>query len=213
MEEKLENEKWAVKFCVKFGEGKHNIKKGETMSRIGNQVIKLKKGVDLCLGEDRQVLIQGGGQSLHVRLPKNLELKQEEGQVRITRTKEDSQTRSLHGLTRALIQNAVTGISQGWSKSLELNGVGYRARLAGNKLELSLGYSHPIVYDIPKGIEIKVEKQTKLNVKGADKELVGLVAHQIRSFRPVEPYLAKGVKYSEEKVRRKAGKSGGGDKK
>ena len=183
------------------------------MSRIGKQIIKLEKGVELCLGENRQVLIRGGGQSLQVCLPENLELKQKEGQVHITRTKEDSQTRSLHGLTRALIQNAVTGVSQGWSKSLELNGVGYRASLVGNKLELSLGYSHPIVYDIPKGIEIKVEKQTKLNIKGADKELVGLAAHQIRSFRPVEPYLAKGVKYSDELVRRKAGKSGGGEKK
>ena len=183
------------------------------MSRIGKQMIKREKAVELSLGENRQVLIKGNGKSLQVPLPENLELQQEGDQVFITRTKEDGKTRSLHGLTRALIQNAVTGISRGWSKSLELNGVGYRASLSGGQLELNLGYSHPIVYEIPKGIEIKVEKQTKLSIKGADKELVGLTAHQIKSFRPVEPYLAKGVKYSDEQVHRKAGKSGGGEKK
>ena len=179
------------------------------MSRIGNQIIHLEKGIEVCLNSDRQVLIKGGGKVLQVSLPENLELKQEEAKVFITRTKEDRKTRSLHGLTRALIQNAVTGVFKGWSKTLELNGVGYRAHLAGKKLELNLGYSHPIVYDIPEGIEIQVEKQTKLCIRGADKELVGLTAHQIRNYRPVEPYLAKGVKYSDETVRRKAGKSGG----
>ena len=202
MEERLENGEWAVKFCVRFGEG-------ENMSRIGKQVIRLEKGIEVGLDANRQVLIKGKGKSLKVPLPENLELKQEEDKVSITRMKEDGRTRSLHGLTRALIQNAVTGISKGWNKSLELNGVGYRAHLAGRKLELNLGYSHPIVYDIPEGIEIKVEKQTKVFIQGADKELVGLTAHQIRNYRPVEPYLAKGVKYSDEKVRRKVGKSTG----
>lgn len=183
------------------------------MSRIGKQVIKLDKGMELNVDENRQVHVRGGGKSLQIPLPENLELKKEGDQVSLIRTKEDNKTCSLHGLTRALIQNAVTGISKGWSKSLELNGVGYKASLSGGKLELSLGYSHPISYSIPKGIEIKVEKQTRLNIKGVDKELVGLTAHQIRSFRPVEPYLAKGVKYTDEQVRRKAGKSGGGDKK
>ena len=183
------------------------------MSRIGKQVIKLEKDVSVRVGEGSQVLVQKGNQSLQISLPENLELKQEEDKIFIKRAKEDKKTRSLHGLTRALIQNAVTGVTKGWSKSLELNGVGYRANLSGGKLELSLGYSHPIVYSIPKGIEIKVEKQTKLHITGADKELVGLTAHQIKSYRPVEPYLAKGIKYSNEKVRRKAGKSGGGDKK
>lgn len=183
------------------------------MSRIGKQIIKLEKGVEVSLNSDCQVLIKSGGKSLQVPLPENLELKQEEDKVYITRTKEDGKTRSLHGLTRALIQNAVTGVSKGWSKSLELNGVGYRANLAGRKLELNLGYSHPVTYNIPEGIEIKVEKQTKLYIQGADKELVGLTAHQIRNYRPVEPYLAKGVRYSDEQVRRKTGKSGGGEKK
>ena len=183
------------------------------MSRIGNKVVKLEKGIEVSLDRDRQILVKAGAKSLKVPLPESLELKVEEGTVSVSRLKEDKKTRSLHGLTRALLQNAVTGLSKGWSKSLELNGVGYRAVLSGQNLELNLGYSHPIVYKVPQGIEIKVEKQTKLNITGADKELVGLTAHQIKSYRPVEPYLAKGIKYSDEQVRRKAGKSGGGDKK
>ncbi|MDE0092302.1 MAG: 50S ribosomal protein L6 [Oligoflexia bacterium] len=183
------------------------------MSRIGKQIVKLEKGIEVSLGKGRQVLIKAGAKSLEVPLPENLELKLEEGTVSLTRLKEDKKTRSLHGLTRALLQNAVTGLSKGWSKSLELNGVGYRAVLSGQNLELNLGFSHPIVYRIPQGIEIKVEKQTKVHITGFNKELVGLTAHQIRSYRPVEPYLAKGIKYSDEQIRRKAGKSGGGDKK
>lgn len=183
------------------------------MSRIGKKIITLEKGFTVRLDENRQVVVQGGGKSLQIPLPENLELKQEGDKISILRNKEDGKTRSLHGLTRALIYNAVKGLSQGWSKSLELNGVGYRANLSGKKLELSLGYSHPVVYNVPEGIEVKVEKQTRIHIKGVNKELVGLTAHQIRNFRPVEPYLAKGVKYSDEQVRRKAGKSGGGEKK
>ena len=183
------------------------------MSRIGKKIIKLEKGVELSLGSDRRILVKSGSKSLYVPLPENLGLEIEGGIASLVRLKEDKKARSLHGLTRALLQNAVTGLSKGWSKSLELNGVGYKAVLSGQNLELNLGYSHPIVYKIPQGIEIKVEKQTKLNITGIDKGLVGLTAHQIRSYRPVEPYLAKGIKYSDEQVRRKAGKSGGGDKK
>ena len=183
------------------------------MSRIGKQIIKLEKGTEVSLTNDRQIFIKAGSKSLKIPLPENLELKAEGETVRLMRLAENKKTRSVHGLTRALLQNAVTGLSKGWSKSLELNGVGYRAVLSGQNLELNLGYSHSIVYKIPEGIEIKVEKQTKVHVTGADKELVGLTAHQIRSYRPVEPYLSKGIKYSDEQVRRKAGKSGGGDKK
>ena len=184
------------------------------MSRIGKQIIKLNKGMEVCLDENRQVCIKSGAKSLQVPLPESLELKQEQDCLEIICLKEDKKTKSLHGLTRALIQNAVRGLSEGWSKSLELNGVGYRASLSGDKLELSLGFSHPIVYKIPQGVEMKVEKQTKIYIKGADKELVGLTAHQIRNYRPIEPYLAKGVRYVNEQVRRKSGKSAvGGDKK
>ena len=183
------------------------------MSRIGKQIIKLEKGIEVSLGSDRQILVKAGSKSLNVPLPENLELKTEGETVSLTRLAEDKKTRALHGLTRALLQNAVTGLSKGWSKSLELNGVGYRAVLSGQNLELNLGFSHPIVYKVPQGIEIKVEKQTKVHISGVDRELVGLTAHQIKSYRPVEPYLAKGIKYSDEQVRRKAGKSGGGEKK
>ncbi len=183
------------------------------MSRIGMQVINLEKGVEVSLSSEGQVLVKGGGTVLKVPLDKNLELKQEDGTVLVVRKSEDKKTRSLHGLTRALIQNAVTGVSKGWSKGLELNGVGYRASVSGKNLELSLGYSHPIQYKIPEGIEVKVEKQTKILIQGKDKELVGRTAYQIRNYRSVEPYLGKGVKYTDEIVRRKAGKSGGGEKK
>ena len=182
------------------------------MSRIGKQIIKLEKGIQLKLADDRKILVQLGNHSLTIALPENINLKQDQETVSLTRSKEDKKTKSLHGLTRALLQNAVMGLSKGWSKSLELNGVGYKATVSGNKLEMNLGFSHPIHYKIPEGIEIKVEKQIKIHISGRDKELVGLTAHQIRSYRPVEPYLAKGIKYSDEQVRRKAGKSSG-DKK
>ncbi|MBC6415481.1 MAG: 50S ribosomal protein L6 [Bdellovibrionales bacterium] len=182
------------------------------MSRIGKQLIKLEKGIQVKK-EGSFCLVQAGAKSLKVPLPENLEMKVQGDAVQLSRLREDKKTKSLHGLTRVLLSNAVIGLSKGWSKSLELNGVGYKASVSGKKLELNLGYSHPIFYNIPSGIEIKVEKQTKVFVKGVDKALVGLTAHQIRSYRPVEPYLSKGVKYSDEQVRRKAGKSGSGDKK
>lgn len=182
------------------------------MSRIGKQLITLEKGVEVSLTPDSKILVKNGGESLSVPLYDNLELKQADGKVSITRTSEDQKTRALHGLCRSLVQNAVVGLSKGWSKSLELNGVGYKASVSGKKLELNLGYSHPINYKIPEDIEIKIEKQTKVLIQGKDKELVGRTAHQIRSYRPVEPYLGKGVRYSDEVVRRKSGKSGG-DKK
>jgi large subunit ribosomal protein L6 len=127
----------------------------------------------------------------------------------LTRKNETKEARSLHGMYRALIQNAVTGVGKGFTRTLELHGVGYRANVSGKKLEMSLGFSHPIVFEIPDGIEIKVEKQTNIAVNGADRGLVGQVAAKIRSFRPPEPYLGKGVRYADEKLRRKAGKSAG----
>lgn len=180
------------------------------MSRIGKQLIKFEKGTEIQqLADKRMVSVKAGGKSLDIPLPEHLKIEVADGTISLTRLKEDKKTKSLHGLTRVLIQNAVTGLSKGWKKSLELNGVGYKAILSGKNLELNLGYSHPITYKIPEGIDIKVEKQTKLHITGIDKALVGLTAHQIRNYRPVEPYLAKGVRYSDEQVRRKAGKSGG----
>ena len=184
------------------------------MSRIGNQIIETSSNIQVQVNE-AEVVLTSGAKSLQIPLPENLEIKKEEGKLQVIRKSEDKKTRSLHGLTKALLQNAVTGLTKGWKKSLEMNGVGYKANLKGQKLELNLGFSHPIIYDIPKGVEIKVDKQTKLEISGIDRALVGLTAHQIKSYRPVEPYMAKGIKYSDEVVRRKAGKSaaGGGEKK
>ena len=133
-----------------------------------------------------------------------------EGKTLVLSRKEESKSASsLHGMYRALTQNAVTGVAKGFTKALELHGVGYRATVAGKKLEMSLGFSHPVIYEIPEGIDIKVDKQTNISVTGFDRALVGAVAAKIRSFRPPEPYLGKGVRYSDEKIRRKAGKSAG----
>ena len=127
----------------------------------------------------------------------------------LTRADDSKESKSLHGLYKVLLQNAVTGVSTGFTKSLEMHGVGYRGNVQGKKLELALGFSHPISFDIPEGIEIKVEKQTTVIVTGADKAQVGQVAAKIRGFRPPEPYLGKGVRYVGEHIRRKAGKSAG----
>ncbi|MCY4513126.1 MAG: 50S ribosomal protein L6 [Bdellovibrionales bacterium] len=179
------------------------------MSRVGKQAILLGKDVTVRLSEARQVIVQGKGKTMEVPFYPELELKTEGEQLLITRKKDDTKTRSLHGLSRALIQNAVKGVTEGWSKVLLLNGVGYKAAVSGSTLNLNLGYSHPIHYEIPKGIEVKVEKNTRIVISGINRELVGQTAQKIRSFRPPEPYLGKGVKYEEEVIRKKAGKSGG----
>ena len=178
------------------------------MSRVGKQVVLLEKDVTVRLSGDYQVLVQGKGKSLEVPFYPELELKTEEGRVFVIRKNDDARSRSLHGLSRALIQNAVKGVTEGWSKTLLLNGVGYKSAVAGKTLTLNLGYSHPIKYDIPEGIDIKVEKNTRVIISGTDRELVGRTAQKIRGFRPPEPYLGKGVKYEDEVIRKKAGKSG-----
>ena len=178
------------------------------MSRVGKQAVVLRPGVTVRLAGPRLVTVQGKGGSLEVPFHPELDLKTEEGKVFVTRKGDDARSRSLHGLSRALIYNAVCGVTEGWSKTLLLNGVGYKAAVQGKVLNLSLGYSHPVNHEIPKGIEIKVEKNTKVTVSGADRELVGRTAQKIRSYRPPEPYLGKGVKYEDEVIRKKAGKSG-----
>ena len=181
------------------------------MSRIGKKPVILPQGVTVESSVS-EVTVKSGGKSLQVPLWPHLSLQKEADRVSVTRERDDKRTRSFHGLCRSLIQNAVTGLSKGWSKSLSLSGVGYKARVAGGQLELHLGFSHPISVPIPQGIDMKVEKQTLLTVTGADRELVGRTAQGIRALRPPEPYLGKGVKYTDEVLRRKAGKSGG-DKK
>ena len=176
------------------------------MSRIGRAPVYFDKAVQVTVNGDA-VVVKGAKTSMTVKLRPQVKAKVEDGKIVLTRANEDTETRAYHGLYRALLQNAVVGVTQGWTRELDLNGVGYRANVAGKKLELTLGYSHPISYGIPDGIEIKVDKQTKIIVTGANRDLVGQVAAKIRGFRPPEPYLGKGVKYADERIRRKAGKS------
>ncbi len=178
------------------------------MSRIGKAPVHFDDKVKVSV-LNSLVSVKGAKETLSIPLRPEVKATIEGNTVVLTRANDTKVAKSLHGLYRALIQNAVTGVSKGFTKTLEMQGVGYRANVAGKKLELSLGYSHPIHFDIPEGIEIKVEKQTTVNITGASKELVGQVAAKIRGFRPPEPYLGKGVRYSDEKIRRKAGKSAG----
>jgi large subunit ribosomal protein L6 len=179
------------------------------MSRVGKAPVTVGSGVKVTITPANEVIVQGAKFTQKVAMRPEVTAKFEDGQIVLIRKDDTQSVRALHGLYRALVQNAVTGVSTGFSKSLDLVGVGYRAAVSGKKLELSLGYSHPINFPIPEGIEIKVDKQTNIVVSGASKELVGQVAAKIRGFRPPEPYLGKGVKYSDEKLRRKEGKSAG----
>lgn len=179
------------------------------MSRIGKAPVVFDNTVQVSVTPANEVVVKGAKSSLKIGMTANVSAKIEAGKVVLTRKDDSKESRAMHGLYRALIQNAVTGVTKGFSKGLELQGVGYRANVAGKKLELSLGFSHPVIFDIPEGIEIKVDKQTALTITGPSKELVGQVAAKIRSFRPPEPYLGKGVRYTGEQLRRKAGKSAG----
>lgn len=179
------------------------------MSRIGRSPVYFESGVQVSVTSKNEVVVKGAKSSLTVPMRNIVSAKVDGNQVVFSRVNDEPRSRAFHGLYRALVQNAVTGVSKGWSRELTLNGVGYRAAVSGKLLELNLGYSHPIKYPIPEGIEIKVEKNTTLMVTGPDRGKVGQVAAKIRSFRPPEPYLGKGVKYSDEQIRRKAGKSAG----
>lgn len=179
------------------------------MSRIGRSPVYFDDKVQVAVTPANEVVVKGAKSSLTIKMRPEVSAKLEGKKVILLRSSESKEAKSLHGLYRALVQNAVTGVSTGFTKALELHGVGYRANVAGKKLELSLGFSHPISFDIPEGIEIKVEKQTAISISGASRELVGQVAAKVRSFRPPEPYLGKGVRYTGEHIRRKAGKSAG----
>jgi large subunit ribosomal protein L6 len=176
------------------------------MSRVGKAPVYFDKAVQVTVGPT-EIVVKGAKETQKVPLHPGITANMGEGQIELVC--EDDEKKNFWGLTRALLQNAVTGVSTGWRKDLELNGVGYRASVSGKKLEVNVGYSHPVHYDIPEGIDIKVEKQTKISVQGADRQRVGQVASVIRGFRPPEPYLGKGIKYSDEVIRRKAGKAAG----
>ncbi|MBX2987373.1 MAG: 50S ribosomal protein L6 [Bdellovibrionaceae bacterium] len=179
------------------------------MSRIGKAPVIFDDKVQVTVTPSNEVIVKGAKTQLSIPMRSEVSAKVDGKKVVLTRNSESKEARSLHGLYRALLQNAVTGVSKGFSRGLELHGVGYRANVAGKKLELSLGYSHPISFDIPEGIEIKVDKQTLVTINGANRAVVGQVAAKIRSFRPPEPYLGKGIRYVGENIRRKAGKSAG----
>ncbi len=178
------------------------------MSRIGKYPVNFDDKVSVTVAQG-VVTVKGAKSSLKYDLDSRITAKVDGKSVVLTRVDDSKESKSLHGLYKVLIQNAVSGLTTGFSKVLELHGVGYRANVQGKKLELSLGFSHPIFFDIPEGIEIKVDKQITITVAGADKALVGQVSAKIRGFRPPEPYLGKGVRYAGEHIRRKAGKSAG----
>ncbi|MEY4617169.1 MAG: hypothetical protein RJB66_2129 [Pseudomonadota bacterium] len=179
------------------------------MSRVGKAPIGFDDKVQVSITPANEVTVKSGNKQIAVKVRPEVGVKVEGKTIVITRKEETKAASSLHGMYRALLQNAVMGVSKGFTRNLELHGVGYRANVAGKKLEMSLGFSHPVIFEIPEGIEIKVEKQTNISVTGHDRALVGAVAAKIRGFRPPEPYLGKGVRYSDEKIRRKAGKSAG----
>ena len=178
------------------------------MSRIGRLPVAIPAGVTVELAENNKVTVKGPKGTLERELPVEMEIKIEGDHVVVTRPNDLKKMKSLHGLTRSLINNMVHGVSEGYQKVLEVNGVGYRAAKSGNKLTLNLGYSHPVEMTDPEGIEVVVEGQNKIVVKGINKEKVGQYAAEIRDKRRPEPYKGKGIKYADEVIRRKVGKTG-----
>ena len=177
------------------------------MSRIGRKPVAVPKGVTLQL-QGNTVAVKGPRGELSRALHPEMQIAFTNDQFTVTRPSEEKRHKALHGLTRTLVQNMVEGVSKGFSKSLEIQGVGYKAEAKPYGVNLIVGYSHPVKYEAPKGIKITVDNNTMVKVEGADKELVGQVAAELRSVRPPEPYKGKGIRYVGEQVRRKAGKTG-----
>jgi large subunit ribosomal protein L6 len=178
------------------------------MSRIGKLPVPIPEGVQVDI-QGQQITVKGPKGTLSLAAHPAVQVQVEERHVVCRRSTDEKFHKALHGLTRSLLHNMVEGVVKGFERKLELVGVGYRASMLGpTNLNLSLGYSHPILYPVPQGIKIEVKDQTQVTVSGIDKQLVGAVAAKIRGFRPPEPYKGKGVKYAEERIRRKAGKTG-----
>ena len=177
------------------------------MSRIGNKPITVPAGIDVAI-DGQKITVKGPKETLERIVNDNISIKLENGVIVVTRPNDEKENRSLHGLTRTLINNMIEGVSNEFSKQLEINGVGYRAAKQGNKIVLTLGYSHPVEMVEPQGITYEVPNPNSIIVKGIDKELVGQMAAEIRSKRPPEVYRGKGIKYVEEHIRRKEGKAG-----
>jgi large subunit ribosomal protein L6 len=175
------------------------------MSRIGRKPIEVPSGVEVAIAPGR-VTVKGPLGELSQSVPTRMAVEQRDGDVVVTRPTDRGEDRALHGLTRTLIANMVEGVTKGFEKRLEIQGVGYRAALRGEALELAVGYSHPVVKEPPPGIAFELPAPTQIVVKGTDKQRVGQVAAEIRSVRPPEPYKGKGIRYQNEQVRRKVGK-------
>ena len=177
------------------------------MSRIGNKAIEIPEKVKVTIGGDGAVSVEGPKGKLHWKLPRDIRASVEENRVSVVREAETRGVKALHGLSRSLVHNMVQGVSEGFTKQLEIEGVGFRAAVQGLTLNLSLGFSHPVQFSIPKDIKITVTDNTKIRIEGVDKKLVGQVAADIRRFYPPEPYKGKGVRYAGEQIRRKVGKT------
>lgn len=190
-----------AKFSARSGEERE-------MSRIGKQPIEITGGAKISI-EKSVAVVSGPKGTLEHRILDGLELEQDGGVVTVKRKNEEGRTRSMHGLMRTLLANAVEGVTKGFSKQLDVIGVGYRAEVKGKELHMSLGFSHPVVYSLPEGINAETDKSNRITISGYDKQQVGQVAAEIRSLRPPEPYKGKGVRYVDEHVRRKVGKAGG----
>ena len=178
------------------------------MSRIGRMPIAIPAGVTVTIAENNKVTVKGPKGTLERVLPAEMSIKEEDGQIIVSRPSDLKKMKSLHGLTRTLLNNLIVGVTAGYEKKLEINGVGYRAQKQGKKLVLSLGYSHPVEMEDPEGLESTMEGQNVIIVKGIDKEKVGQYAAEIRDKRRPEPYKGKGIKYADEVIRRKVGKTG-----
>ncbi len=177
------------------------------MSRIGRKPIPAVDKVEINIDDNNFVKVKGPKGQLERNFPREVRFAREEGEIVVTRSSDEGKHRALHGLSRSLLNNMVVGVSEGFTKTLEVQGVGYRAQMQGSALQLALGFSHPVVVQAPEGIAFSVEGQ-RIHVSGIDKEQVGQVAANVRKLRPPEPYKGKGIRYLGEQVRRKAGKSG-----
>ena len=177
------------------------------MSRIGKKPISIPSQVQVKV-ESGEVRVKGPLGELSYRVDNRFKVAIKEGQIFINREGDDRLTRSLHGLTRTNVFNLLAGVTDGYQKTVEMNGVGFRAQVQGRAIHLIVGFSHPVVFPLPKGIDAFVEKQTSITIKGIDKQLVGQVSANLRAIRPPEPYKGKGIKYSDEVIKRKEGKTG-----